>query len=236
MGAAGHRPASRPLFYGWVVVGGAFAILFMAYGAQYSFGVFLSAMLDELGWSRTGLSGAFSLYAFVYTSSRSRGAAHRPLGAARGDRGGRRLPRRRAGSRWAACVSPGIPTCSTGSWPPSACRPPSCRAAPRWRAGSCGDAGSPSASPSAAWGWARSCSPGRARPHHAGRDGAGPTSSSGWPILIVLNLVAIVMRRDPESAGLGPDGDAAPARRIPTAGAGPRLDAGQRPRARERSG
>src|SRR6185436_285058 len=67
LGAAGHRPASRPLFYGWVVVGGAFAILFMAYGAQYSFGVFLSAMLDELGWSRTGLSGAFSLYAFVYT-------------------------------------------------------------------------------------------------------------------------------------------------------------------------
>jgi hypothetical protein len=65
--AAGHRPASAPLFYGWVVVGGAFAILFMAYGAQYSFGVFLSAMLDELGWSRTGLSGAFSLYAFVYT-------------------------------------------------------------------------------------------------------------------------------------------------------------------------
>jgi len=50
-----------------VVVGGAFAILFMAYGAQYSFGVFLAAMLDEFGWSRASLSGAFSLYAFVYT-------------------------------------------------------------------------------------------------------------------------------------------------------------------------
>ena len=50
-----------------MIVGGAFAILFMAYGAQYSFGVFFSAMLDEFGWSRASLSGAFSLYAFVYT-------------------------------------------------------------------------------------------------------------------------------------------------------------------------
>src|SRR4029453_7746001 len=34
----------------------------------------------------------------------------------------------------------------------------------------------------------------------------------GVAIFIVLNLVATVMRRDPESAGLDPDGDAAPAR------------------------
>ena len=39
----------------------------MAYGAQYSFGVFFSAMLEEFGWSRAALSGAFSLYAFVYS-------------------------------------------------------------------------------------------------------------------------------------------------------------------------
>jgi MFS family permease len=47
-------------------VAGAFALLFMAYGAQYSFGVFFSAMLDEFHWSRASLAGAFSLYAFVY--------------------------------------------------------------------------------------------------------------------------------------------------------------------------
>ncbi len=54
------------LFYGWVVVGGAFLVLFLAYGVQYAFGVFFSALLEEFGWSRAGLSGVFSLYAFLY--------------------------------------------------------------------------------------------------------------------------------------------------------------------------
>jgi MFS transporter, OFA family, oxalate/formate antiporter len=59
------RPAP---FYGWVVVGAAFSVLFMAYGAQFSFGVFFSAMLEEFGWSRAALSGAFALYAFGYSA------------------------------------------------------------------------------------------------------------------------------------------------------------------------
>ena len=42
--------------------------MLLAYGAQYSFGVFFSAMLDELGWSRAGLAGVFSLYGFVYVA------------------------------------------------------------------------------------------------------------------------------------------------------------------------
>ena len=50
-----------------MVVAGAFLILFIAYGAQYSFGVFFAALLDEFGWSRASLSGVFSLYAFVYS-------------------------------------------------------------------------------------------------------------------------------------------------------------------------
>ena len=49
------RPAP---FYGWVVVGAAFSVLSMAYGASFSFGVFFSAMLEEFGWSRAALSGA----------------------------------------------------------------------------------------------------------------------------------------------------------------------------------
>jgi MFS family permease len=60
-------PIHRPLFYGWVVVGGAFVVLFLAYGAQYAFGVFFAALLDEFGWSRASLAGAFSLYAFTYS-------------------------------------------------------------------------------------------------------------------------------------------------------------------------
>ncbi len=55
------------LFYGWIVTGCAFIVLFATYGVQYSFGVFLPAMLDELGWQRASLGGAFSLYTMVYS-------------------------------------------------------------------------------------------------------------------------------------------------------------------------
>jgi MFS family permease len=56
------------------------------------------------------------------------------------------------------------------------------------------------------------------------------TSRVGWrwayaifgvAVFVVLSVVATVMRRDPESAGLAPDGDAIPARRVPAAGGGP---------------
>ena len=56
----------RRLFYGWVVVAGAFFVLFLAYGTQYAFGVFFAALLEEFHWSRASLSGVFSLYAFLY--------------------------------------------------------------------------------------------------------------------------------------------------------------------------
>jgi MFS family permease len=55
-------------FYGWRVVAGAFVVLCLAYGTQYSFGIFFAALLDEFGWSRAGLSGVFSLYVFAYTA------------------------------------------------------------------------------------------------------------------------------------------------------------------------
>jgi MFS family permease len=55
------------IFYGWKVVAAAFVILFTAYGAQYSFGVFFNALVQEFGWSRANLSGVFSLYAFGYS-------------------------------------------------------------------------------------------------------------------------------------------------------------------------
>ena len=55
------------IFYGWVVTACAFLVLFLTYGVQYSFGVFLPPMLDELGWQRASLVGAFSLYSMVYS-------------------------------------------------------------------------------------------------------------------------------------------------------------------------
>ena len=54
------------IFPGWFVVAGAFSVLFVAYGAQYSFGIFLAALLDEFRWSRASVAGVFSIYAFVY--------------------------------------------------------------------------------------------------------------------------------------------------------------------------
>ena len=41
-------------------------MLFVASGAQYSFGVFLAALLDEFRWSRASLAGVFSIYAIMY--------------------------------------------------------------------------------------------------------------------------------------------------------------------------
>lgn len=57
---------SARVFRGWIIVAGAFLVLFVAYGAQYSFGIFFAALLEEFGWSRASLAGAFSLYAFAY--------------------------------------------------------------------------------------------------------------------------------------------------------------------------
>jgi MFS family permease len=54
------------LFYGWVITASAFAVLFLTYGVQYSFGIFVPAMVAELGWPRASLGAAFSLYGVVY--------------------------------------------------------------------------------------------------------------------------------------------------------------------------
>ena len=55
------------MHYGWIVVGAAFTVLFLAYGVQYAFGLFFSELTQEFGWSRASLSGVFSLYAAAYS-------------------------------------------------------------------------------------------------------------------------------------------------------------------------
>jgi MFS family permease len=49
------------------VVAACFGVLLVAYGIQFSYGVFLPAMAAETGWDRTSLSLAFSIYVFVYS-------------------------------------------------------------------------------------------------------------------------------------------------------------------------
>jgi len=58
------NPETPWLFYGWVVVAAAFCVTLMAYGVQYSFGIFLKPLAGDFGWSRVLVSGAVSLFMF----------------------------------------------------------------------------------------------------------------------------------------------------------------------------
>jgi len=49
------------LFYGYIVAAAAVSIMTIVWGANRTFGVFLEPMLDEFGWTRAGISGAFTL-------------------------------------------------------------------------------------------------------------------------------------------------------------------------------
>jgi len=55
------------LFRGWQVVGAAFSVLFLSYGLQFSYGVFVSGMAADLGWSRAQTALPYSIYVFVYS-------------------------------------------------------------------------------------------------------------------------------------------------------------------------
>jgi OFA family oxalate/formate antiporter-like MFS transporter len=48
-------------FYGYIIVAAALLIVTLDYGSRLSFGVFFKPMIGELGWSRTLISGAFTL-------------------------------------------------------------------------------------------------------------------------------------------------------------------------------
>ena len=57
---------AQSLFHGWVVVAAAFTVLFLAYGLQFSYGVFVIGMVAELGWDRATTALPFSIYVFAY--------------------------------------------------------------------------------------------------------------------------------------------------------------------------
>jgi MFS family permease len=61
-------PAQRGIFYGWVIVLASFLTLFLVMGTRFSFGIFYSSMLAEMGWSRAATAGIFSLSMLVYAA------------------------------------------------------------------------------------------------------------------------------------------------------------------------
>lgn len=68
-------PPLRGIYYGWVLVVALGVTETVSYGIlSYAFPVFIAPMEAELGWSRTQVTGAFSLAALVA------GAAAVPVG------------------------------------------------------------------------------------------------------------------------------------------------------------
>ncbi|MBI1846823.1 MAG: MFS transporter [Candidatus Rokubacteria bacterium] len=199
------------LFYGWIVAAGAFLVLLVAYGAQYSFGLFFSELVAEFGWSRAALSGVFSLYAFAYPAF---GFPAGRLTDLWGPRvvialGGILLGLALAGmalvsALWQPYVLYGLIAgmgMST-AWVP--CNATIVKWFVRRRGAAVGlvtsgaSVGTFAVPPIAylliaALGW------------------RGAYVAFGATILVVLNLIALVMRPDPESLGLHPDGARVPA-------------------------
>jgi MFS family permease len=206
----GARPGPPRLFYGWIVVAGAFLILFMAYGTQYAFGVFFAALVDEFGWSRASLSGVFSLYAFTYSV----------LAVVSGrltDRWGPRavisiggvllglglLAMSQVSALWQPYVCYGVVAALGMSTAYVPCNATVAKWFTRRRglaiglASAGGSLGTFVLPPVAhlvvsrlGWRWAYVV--------------------FGVAVLLALNAVAVLMRRDPETFGLAPDGDARP--------------------------
>ena len=53
------------MYYGWVVIGVAYLIMFFTAGVSQAFGIFIKPMTDEFGWDRSTLSLAVSIFAIM---------------------------------------------------------------------------------------------------------------------------------------------------------------------------
>ena len=58
---------NQQIFWGWYIVGGAFMVMGINYGARYCFGVFLKPMAAEFGLSRSVISLAAAINMLVYS-------------------------------------------------------------------------------------------------------------------------------------------------------------------------
>ena len=54
------------IYYGWVIVAASCFAEVMAFGAMYSFSVFIGPLCEEFGWSRAITAGAFSTHMIVH--------------------------------------------------------------------------------------------------------------------------------------------------------------------------
>ena len=68
MGYLSKQAAQLPFYYGWTVAAAASLVLFTTYGVQYSVGILLAAIEEDLGWDRAEVSLAFSIYVITYTT------------------------------------------------------------------------------------------------------------------------------------------------------------------------
>jgi MFS family permease len=59
------RLARLPIFYGWIIVAAAFITMGIGVNARTAFSLLLPPIIDEFGWERGLVAGAFSFGFFV---------------------------------------------------------------------------------------------------------------------------------------------------------------------------
>src|SRR5690349_11830428 len=219
MAAASADAGPGGVFYGWTVVTAAGLVLFMAYGTQYAFGVFFAALVEEFGWSRASLSGVFSLYAGVYSGFAlvagrltDRWGPRAVIAVGGALLGVALAAMSGVGALWQPYVLYGTVAALGMSTAYVPCNATVAKWFTRRRglavglASAGGSLGTFALPPLAhflvsrlGWRWAYVV--------------------FGTAILVALNALALLMRREPEAIGLAPDGDRAPPVRAPAAAA-----------------
>jgi MFS family permease len=58
-------PAAPKLYYGYIMVAVTFAVMMLSWGLYIVFGVFFDQLLEDFGWSRAAISGAYSLSSII---------------------------------------------------------------------------------------------------------------------------------------------------------------------------
>lgn len=60
-----RKDRRRRLYYGWIILGVAYLIMFFTAGVSQAFGVFIKPMTEDFGWDRSTLSLAVSIFAVM---------------------------------------------------------------------------------------------------------------------------------------------------------------------------
>jgi MFS family permease len=203
-------PALASHYHGWRIVAAAFIVMFTAYGAQYCFGVFFNALLDEFRWSRASLSGVFSVYAFFYCvfgfpAGRLTDALgpRRVIAAGGIVLGGSLASMALVHALWQPYVFYGLAAALGMGTVYVPCNSTLVKWFVRHRGLAVGLANT-----GASMGML--VLPPLAQLVVAGLGWRGAYVAFGAAVLVIVNAAAPVMRRDPESMGLHPDGVATP--------------------------